>query len=1661
MNKWARRFLYFIASIISLVLVLFLLLQTDWAKNVIRKKIQAYVSTKTNTEFLIGSLDYSLPSWVELNGVLMRDLNKDTLIYGNRIKANVAMLTLLKGKYEVDKILLDNFYVNLTKKDNDTVFNYQFVIDAFKSKSAKASNADTGAIDLSLKELTLKNVRFNLLDDKTGSYTRMSVKDMSLKLKNLDVNKMNFDIEHFFADEFKLQILIKKESTDTVVVATHSTTLPILIADSLNIINSYVSFIDEVNHTKSINSIGLLQVKELTNKDNPQILTGKFIQLANSNIEFDHTPAVKPAVLQSDTITLTNNLAVVVDEMLLQNNRIIYNNNNAPLKINGLDYSHLDISELQLKAVNNQYNNGLLQSTISSFSFKDKSGFQLDSLRGDIKLDSGNIAIKNLFVKTPGSTVRANAMIYPLSFSNTNNSQQPLPQNTIEITNTIISKKDLDLLADGFTEKYKKQMNALGDLLINASLVGNARHLLINDLNLRSTNGKAFVMHVSGIANDVIDNKKLSYNFNIKNLTASRDLIQPFLKDIKQPINLPPVISVTGLLAGNMNRLQTNLSIVSAFGKATAKGSLIHFQYPAQMQYDMLVNATNLETGKWIYQDSLLGKITGTIAAKGANGFDIKTNTIQTTANISSFRLQQNEFNNIKLNVMLVRGIADFIVSVNDELLQVNAKGKSNIKTDYPTVQAVVNLQKADLYALGFVQDSLQISTLATIDLKNSSPQNLDAVIRLDSVWVDNGQQKIYTDSALLLAFVRNDSTIISLTSSLADADVASNLTYLQMPDLLSEVMEQYFPTGKHLPVTQSAAGTIVAAIYIKPDDQYQSFVKDISFNNVLANIAVTNQDKDSAVKAHITATQIQIGTNKVSNLDAVINGTADSLLLVLKADTLHTGKIILYDALVNAGFNDNNITAAIRSNDNQKTEQFALGIYAAQNQSTNGYDIHLKDALTLNYQKWQVNEQNMIRTSSEGFNVKDFDISDQQQKISLNSTTPSFNAPLIVAIDAFKLSTITALLNQDSLLVEGLLNAHFTISNFAQPIPTIDGKLQLDSIVYQQKSVGNLQFNASSNGGQVKLDGKLDGNSNNVDMSGTYNAQNIDIKLNLHPLELSSVQPFVQKYITRSTGTITGPINISGTISDPTWSGLLSFDGVQTTATEYGTFLKIDGQKIALQYPVITFNNFTVLDSTGNSLKINGTLTETKQQNFVTDLNISASNFNVINSTAVDNNMIYGKAIVGLDTDIKGLISAPELSGNVVIKNGTEVTYVVQNTATTLEERDQLIEFVDMDTISNLITHQTFQELARQNEVIFSPLDHLKYNLNLEVEPKAKFNIILDPSTRDELQVQGQAQVNLGINPNGDIVMAGTYNLKGGSYQLNYGLIKRKFILLDGSTIRLSGDPLNAEADITASYEISTPPIDLIGNEVGATATGSTTTDQYKRKVPFLVLLKIKGTVSKPELSFDIVIKEKVAGITYELSNTIETKLQQLRTDPSSMNKQVFALLTLSRFIPDQSSNFFGGNSLVNTNLLANESVSGFLNAAVDQLAADLIKGVDIDINLKSVDDDPSAKRTDLNVALGKSFLNDRLNVTVGKSFTVDGTDPSSKGNNGNNNNLQFVPDVNATYKLSKDGRYMLRAYRRNQYEAIMDGYFIETGLTFSFTMDYNKFKELFRKNK
>ena len=95
---------------------------------------------------------------------------------------------------------------------------------------------------------------------------------------------------------------------------------------------------------------------------------------------------------------------------------------------------------------------------------------------------------------------------------------------------------------------------------------------------------------------------------------------------------------------------------------------------------------------------------------------------------------------------------------------------------------------------------------------------------------------------------------------------------------------------------------------------------------------------------------------------------------------------------------------------------------------------------------------------------------------------------------------------------------------------------------------------------------------------------------------------------------------------------------------------------------------------------------------------------------------------------------------------------------------------------------------------------------------------------------------------------------------------------------------------------------------------------------------------------------------------------------------------------------------------------------------------------------------KTDLNVALSKRLLNDRLTVTIGSNFELEGAQNSGQQSS------NIAGNVAVDYRLSKDGRYLLRAYRKNDYQGVLEGYIIETGIGFIISVDYNKFKEIFQ---
>jgi hypothetical protein len=413
----------------------------------------------------------------------------------------------------------------------------------------------------------------------------------------------------------------------------------------------------------------------------------------------------------------------------------------------------------------------------------------------------------------------------------------------------------------------------------------------------------------------------------------------------------------------------------------------------------------------------------------------------------------------------------------------------------------------------------------------------------------------------------------------------------------------------------------------------------------------------------------------------------------------------------------------------------------------------------------------------------------------------------------------------------------------------------------------------------------------------------------------------------------------------------------------------------------------------------------------------------------------------------LSGTEATPVLDGALTINKGTDFTFIVPQEEPGVVEREGIVQFVDMK--------------APENDTLFKQYDSLNYSrilgmdvaVNIELKKEAIFNIIMDEANGDFLNVRGEALISSGIDPSGKITMVGNYQLEQGAYQLSFNFLKRRFDIEKGSKITWTGSPMTAQLAVNAIYIANTAPIDLVQDQIAASTPAIRNT--YMQKLPFEVHLNLTGELLQPKVAFDIILPEnKNYGVSNDIITNVQSRLAQIRSDEGEVNKQVFSLLLLNRFVGQDPFRSSGGGFSAAS--YARQSASKLLTEQLNNLAGSLIQGVDINFDVASTDDYTTGERrnrTDLNVGVSKRLLNDRLQVVVGSNFELEAPQSSSQKNN------NIAGDVTVNYQLSKDGRYMLRFYRKNEFEGAVSGYIIETGLGFILNVDYNKISEILKR--
>ncbi|RYD81052.1 MAG: translocation/assembly module TamB [Sphingobacteriales bacterium] len=1647
MNKYVRKslkvLLWVIASIIILVVGLALSLNIPAVQNFVKGKAINYLKTKTKTEVSLESIKIALPKDVVLNKFYIEDRKGDTLLYAEKLAVDISLFKLLKNTVEINNIELKNIRANVKRINPDTTFNFSFLVDAFmsdqKKPDEKVDKDTTSTLKFSVDKVSFEDIGITYRDDVAGNDVKLYLGAFKTKLKTFDLANQHYVIKDLTLNNTSLKYLQQKPLTQLVQHITNSVDssekekgkLPLIEVENFAFNNVKVSYDDQVSTTKAVanvNELGLVNLKvDLTNSK----YTVDDAKLNKSNILFAFKPAPSNDLKKvKDTVVPEKSpLALIIKNINLNENNVQFDNLGAKAAAKGMDFNHLKITGLNFGAADVSYSVAGIKATVKNGSLKEKSGFTLNELKGNAIYNDKQIKLSNFVLKTPNTSIENATELNFTSMDDLTKHPERVKL-ALNFKNTTIGLKDAGFFSDAIPASYRNEK-----IKLNADVSGYLNNLNIPRLQISGL--KNTQIDISGTAKGLPDVNKTFLDLNIKKLyvTKSDILVAVPKKSLPPSIELPNLINAKGKFTGSMTDFNTNMNIQTDMGGAILTAAMKGPK--GRESYKANVNLNNFNIGRLLKMQPKLGRVSVKADVAGT-GLDLKRINAKFNARVLSAYYNKYTYRNL----LLAGNYSNQNINIKSSMPDSNANfaldAKVNMAGKYPAVKANLNLKQVNLQALNFSPTVLSAAGLVKVDLSTADADYLNGSVDITGLQVVKDAQRIAVDTISVRAKTTETANELTLKSEILSAKLDGKYQLTKVSNAIINEINKYYAFGT---VTKIPDQRLRFAVQVYDSKLLKQFVPELTVFKQSQFYGLIDTQKDSLqIKGNFP--QVVYGDFKVDTTILNINNDNNKLAYALTVKALQSPSVSLFNTEVSGDAANNNLGVNIFLRDRQLKNKYVIG---GNFQSINkDFKFSLDpQKLLLDYQKWVVSQDNYIQFGASGILVNQFQISNSGQSLSINSNPTQPNAPLNVEFKDFQLETLTKFAETDTTLVGGRLNGTANVKDLAST-PKFEANLTIDQLRYQKEQLGTLRLavnNNTANAFEVNL--ALIG-VHELRVNGFYYTapqSALDLTVNVDKIEMKNIESLSQGQLKNGTGTLTGALSVKGALTAPKILGDLTFNDAGINVAYLNSYFRMPNEKIAFTNEGISFNNFTLLDSLNQKATINGKVLTTDYKNYRFGLDIRMNNFRAINSTAADNEMIYGTVFLTSNIKVRGDLNQPDVNMTVKVNKGTKFFFALPANDPAVIDQDGIVQFIDADA-----PPFNGQKALKVDSISKSPIKGLNLVAAVTIDPEAELNVVVDPSNGDALKVRGDANLNATMDQSGKISLTGRYEITDGSYNLSVGpLGKKEFKLVKGSTIIWTGEPTTANVNLTALYEVNAAPIDLLNEP-----------DNYvaKTKLPFQVYLMMKGELLKPIISFKLDLPANEGGTIY---NEVRAKLNNINRDESELNKQVFALLALNRFIannPFQS--LAGGGGGVST--LARSSVSKLLTEQLNNLTSDLIQGVDLNFGVNSSEDYSTGslqQKTDLEVGLSKKLLNDRLTVTVGSSFALEG--PQTQGEKSTN----IAGNVNVEYALSADGRYRLRAYRRNQNDVIVQGQIIETGLGFTLVVDYNKFREIFQKKR
>ncbi len=1606
-NRLFKIFRYSVITLAALFVLLLLAINLPPGQRLITSKVNGYFHEK-NIPAHVKKITLLLNGKIGIKQLEVIQNQNDTILYVNSLRIGFNPISLIFRKVKAGSLSMDHAVANLATNDSTGILN---LIALFPSspETKDSSNLNKKPWDIQVRSVSLENIRFTYKDDYHGIRFKQSAKELHVRFSRFSLLAKEVYAAYINLDDISFQIVTRTPVVPKVRPKPESA--PSLWKFNVNEADLKNIAFESDQPEATQRMVFTLSEGNISNSHidlGQHVVDIGLLKLGRPDLALyssPHKSRKDTSAGSGEGFALPGPWDLSADIIRIEEgsaHRLAYDG--SPTIQTGPDLSRVDhfnisLKRVKLNKVESAFNMNRISMSISN-------GLNLEQGKAVFHSDFARKTQLKVTLKTTFSHVDIKAESPEDLSSIIRKSFLAVPF-SVSVNRSEISI--LDLYAFMKPSDQRNIDRTKNDKLsIQGTFSGSTESLQIKNLELGTPAG--LKLWIDGSVNQLTDSGSAYCDLKLSTSSITHaqilELAELSGSSAQMPVFEPFVIK--GSISRKILAPEIFLDLRGRTGIIGIKGSA---DIP-EKKYILNLFFTDLRAGELAgIKDA--DRITGRISLQG-RGFSADSIRANATVAIDKAGYKGYVYRDLTIEAEAERGEYTFHIISDDAAAVCNLTGhfirKDSIASGDISGNFAIQTGNLHLY-----NDSIDFKGNLSAEFRQDHSESGASLSVFDLVLRKKNQSAILKKA--YISFLSTGKLIKShVESDFLKADFVSHvsldsfLNSFRIPEiglatLLDSSVNFKLPVISNLP----DADLSVEAAY---SPLINLFIADslLSYNSISIQL---KKETDGVAKGQIYLDKYRFMNIAGYATAAKLESSNEKTSLDVKTDSMRFGNIKLGRSQTGLVLKGSKADISLKINERNKNVLYDIVCEAVR--KDNRIEVHsTQPQWTLNGYPWAVSPGQFLIFEPETKNyITDLHWKNNQSKIDLYGRKSDTISLDLTQVALSKL-LIPGILPYSP---DGILNGSVDYYEGSQRI--IKTKMDILQIRASGQKIGDVRIRGEY------LSDTLGASEGNLKVSMADAAElSVIAKMGIHQekgvharfenISLTTFEPFLQKYISGLTGKVNGGIDLTFPDENPELNGSVRLNETGFRIIPLNSKFTIPGDEIVIKNNEVIFDRFVVLDSLKKRLNVEGRINLNSRPDPTADLEVTSDNLQVMNTTAKDNPTFYGSIFINSKLNITGPVQKPSISGNLVLAGGTVVNYqYVENL--TISETEKSIRFASLkeDQPDDRVT------MKPGNNISNSPY----MEASIEIDPKSIFNFHIDRGFDIGVHITGGGFLNYAMLPNNSMSLSGKYEISQGKAELKIiGWPRKNFDISSGSYLKWDGKVDDPELQIETISKVKGSYLNPVDNK--------------NREVDFKVYMKLTNRLSQLEISFDVMSEDQYI-------NTVLNSLSKEERMKQAINLLIFERIDLP--------NMAGSSDYVT------QQMNQFWESQLNQFTKSAIKNVDISFGLNTYKGASASggeqEYTSFTYEVKKELFNKRGSVIVSGKMN----DNSAAGDQSSN----VIDNFTFEYALDTNRSKFLKVYRQQNYEDLLEGEVVKSGIGFIYRKNYDRLNDIWRKQK